>query len=260
MAVEADQQEESEVAGFIGDIGFAAEWTSEGTLTGVLPDNRWLRVGQDGPFHPWVLASVADLCVGLLAQQGASERISLTTELSLTILGPNAAGPLIATATLLKMGRSLIVGEARFTAPDHDDPVAIAQLAFVPSPRPIDVRATIRRTAIANGFDRPCVEQMGARLIEPGSVELDRRPYVQQFTGTLQGGAIAMLCEVAAASFSRATGRAVESMEIHYLAAVRVGPGRTSATRLSGSVVRIEVRDSGNDDRLAAVALVRVAE
>jgi hypothetical protein len=38
-----------------------------------------------------------------------------------------------------------------------------------------------------------------------------------------------------------------------------VGPGRATATRLGRDLVRVEVRDVGNDDRLASLIFVRVA-
>jgi len=45
---------------------------------------------------------------------------------------------------------------------------------------------------------------------------------------------------------------------VRYLSAVRVGPARAVAEGL-GPVTRVEVRDAGNEDRLAAVAVVRFA-
>ena len=45
-------------------------------------------------------------------------------------------------------------------------------------------------------------------------------------------------------------------LEIRYLGAVREGPMRATATRL-GPWVRVEVIDTGNDDRPVAIAAAR---
>ena len=52
---------------------------------------------------------------------------------------------------------------------------------------------------------------------------------------------------------------AVLDLDVRYLSAVRFGPGRATATALGGDLVRVEVRDAGSDDRLAALIFARVA-
>jgi acyl-coenzyme A thioesterase PaaI-like protein len=106
----------------------------------------------------------------------------------------------------------------------------------------------------AGGMTRPFAENVGARVVEPGVVEVDRRPYVMQPWGTVQGGVIALLGELAAESLM---GGAVIDLDVRYLSAVRVGPARTSATAVGASTVRVEVRDAGSDDRLAALVVAR---
>jgi acyl-coenzyme A thioesterase PaaI-like protein len=76
-----------------------------------------------------------------------------------------------------------------------------------------------------------------------------------QPAGTIQGGAVALLVELAAASLAD---RPVTSLQIRYLSAVRGGPARTSAHALNADTVRVEVRDAGSADRLTAVAIVGV--
>jgi len=46
---------------------------------------------------------------------------------------------------------------------------------------------------------------------------------------------------------------------VRYLSAVRVGPARTSAVALDASTARVEIRDAGNDDRLATLVIGRTA-
>jgi hypothetical protein len=87
-------------------------------------------------------------------------------------------------------------------------------------------------------------------------VELDRVPYVTQPAGTIQGGAVALLGELAAES---ATGAPVTDLELRYLSAIRVGPAQTASTLLTDSSVRVEIRDAARPGRLATLALARTA-
>jgi acyl-coenzyme A thioesterase PaaI-like protein len=145
-----------------------------------------------------------------------------------------------------------------FTAAGHEQPVVLSEVEFMASPRPQDtiVLPPVDRQFDTGGFDRPFAEQLGARVVGPGVVEMDRDPYVLQPAGTIQGGAVALVAELAASSVS---GGAVTDLQIRYLSAVRVGPARSSARRLAPDVVRVEVRDAGRHDRLTAVAIARVS-
>jgi acyl-coenzyme A thioesterase PaaI-like protein len=102
----------------------------------------------------------------------------------------------------------------------------------------------------------PFPNYIGLRIIEPGVAEVDLVHFVMQASQSLQGGAVGLLGEVAAESL---TSSPILDLDVRYLSAVRVGPGRATATRLGRDLVRVEVRDVGNDDRLASLIFVRVA-
>ncbi len=104
-------------------------------------------------------------------------------------------------------------------------------------------------------MEKPFPEHVGAYVIEPGVTEIERTPFVMQAAGSVQGGAVALLGELAAESL---TGLPVMDLDVRYLSAVRVGPGRATATELGRGLVRVEVRDRGRDDRRIALALARV--
>jgi len=87
-------------------------------------------------------------------------------------------------------------------------------------------------------------------------VELDRVPYVTQPAGTIQGGAVALVGELAAES---AAGAAVTDLELRYLSTIRVGPARTTSTVLTDSTVRVEIRDAAQPGRLATLVMARTA-
>ena len=110
------------------------------------------------------------------------------------------------------------------------------------------------RVALPATLTSPILDDIGVRVVTRGVAELDRVPYVMQPSGTIQGGAVALLAEAAAESL---LGVAVTGLEVRYLAAVHQGPARATATLLAPGLARVEIRDSGNADRLVTVVLGR---
>lgn len=95
------------------------------------------------------------------------------------------------------------------------------------------------------------------------AVEIDVTDDMRGPAGSVHGGLVSMLVDVAAAAaISRATLRpvATASTSIQYLAAGRVGPLRATGTVLRSSdalgVVDVKVVDVGREDRLVAAAHV----
>ncbi|MHB8680999.1 MAG: PaaI family thioesterase [Acidimicrobiales bacterium] len=102
---------------------------------------------------------------------------------------------------------------------------------------------------------------------QPGvAVEMDIHPGVQGPAGSLEGGVVGTLVDVAGASTAAmalgATLVATEHISVSFVAPGRVGP-----VRATGEVVRsgrrdavseVRVVDRGQEDRLMAVALVTV--
>jgi acyl-coenzyme A thioesterase PaaI-like protein len=161
------------------------------------------------------------------------------------------------TGEIVKKGRSTVAGEVFFFDAETMAPVAYSYLTFMGSPRPQDRPPAFTRGMRTVGtMEQPFPEYVGARIIEPGVVDMERTPFVVQAAGSLQGGAVALLGELAAETL---TGSPVIDLDVRYLSAVRVGPGRATATLLGQGLVRVEVRDRGRDDRLTALALARVA-
>jgi uncharacterized protein (TIGR00369 family) len=117
---------------------------------------------------------------------------------------------------------------------------------------------------------RPFFEHLGLRwnMVDASrvSVEIDLRDDLRGPAGSLQGGVIATLVDVAAASTAALTGTsfvATTDMTIHYLAPGKVGPVRAVGELLRsgarGFTVEARVYDSGMDNRLMAVALAAFA-
>lgn len=94
-------------------------------------------------------------------------------------------------------------------------------------------------------------------------VEIDVSDDMRGPGGSVHGGLVSMLVDVAAAaSLARATGRpvATASTSIQFLAAGRAGPLRATGTVLRASealgVVDVKIVDVGRDNRLLAAAHV----
>lgn len=118
----------------------------------------------------------------------------------------------------------------------------------------------------------PFQRSLGIRWVpsgEPGAtvaVELELRPELCGPAGSLEGGVISTLVDVAGASAGalalRSASVATEHLSVSMLAPGRVGPVRATGSVLragrSGAVAEVRVVDRGQEDRLLAVALVTV--
>jgi uncharacterized protein (TIGR00369 family) len=247
---------------FIRELGFShvlAEGVGRGWGWNV-PD---LCVpGTDFP-HVSVLLTLSDIVTGILAGVATAPRICVTVDFRVRVLRAPPLGRYEMDGRLLRTGRTLTVGETVFIEPDDPSPFAIAVGTFVASPRPGDVRP--------EGFDegpvhveRPTIsmpfhERVAYAALEPGLGEVPLRSDLTNATGTIQGGVVALLGEMAAQTLaSSAAGRTfvVDDLDVRYLRAARVGPARSSAQLLQldddRATVAVEVRDTGMDDRLVA--------
>ena len=116
----------------------------------------------------------------------------------------------------------------------------------------------------------PFQQSLGLRWLagdEPGqiAVELELREDLKGPAGSLEGGVVSTIADVAGASAgAQAAGGlvATQHMTVSFLAPGKQGPVRATGTPLrvgkTDAVVEVRVVDRGNDDRLIAVALVTV--
>jgi uncharacterized protein (TIGR00369 family) len=129
------------------------------------------------------------------------------------------------------------------------------------------VDAGERGTSIVRDDAMPPIdEQLGIATVHPNRVTVDVHEGVHNTAKALIGGATALLIDTAAArAATHAAGQPhwATGLDVRYLAPGRVGPVVADATVLGDSerpsAVRVEVFDSGADDRLMATALVPVA-
>lgn len=240
---------------FIADLGYDIVLDGHDSR-GVLEITDELRVPGSSLVRISVLATLADVLTGIPASRAIEPSLALTVDLVMRSYRGTDADRLEMTGSILKLGSRVIVTEAAFREPGSDETVASCTLSFAASLRPQDTfrggppRAPEHRARMT----RPFADQVGARLLAPGVVEVDRYPYVMQPAGTIQGGIVALLGELAGESV---LGAPVTALEVRYLSTVRVGPARTTTRRLGPTTARTEVHDVGAG-RMTALVISRV--
>jgi acyl-coenzyme A thioesterase PaaI-like protein len=117
-----------------------------------------------------------------------------------------------------------------------------------------------------SGMAMPLAERLGVRALDAarGELELPLTPYVANTLGALQGGVTAIAVDLAATAAASGVGAGpwwVSELALNYLALARVGPVRSRASVLRrderATLLRVELRDAGAEDRLVAVATAR---
>lgn len=256
---------------FIGSLGFRYELDEGGGARGTTEITPHLRMADT----PWpnvsALLTFADVLIGVLASRRTAPRISITSDLSVRVFAPFPAdGRVEMTGRLIKTGRSVSVGETECRSASGGPVLARALGTFTASPRPVDeapdgVPALQERFQVEpQPLSEPFADRVGIRVVTPGVAEMALRLDLMNATESLQGGLVALLGEVAAQTgATEAAGRThvVDHLDVRYLAAARVGPFRAEAdVEASDGVrsdVRVEVRDPGKENRLAALVLAR---
>jgi acyl-coenzyme A thioesterase PaaI-like protein len=242
---------------FVNDLGFAFDMSEDGmSMTGEATITDALRSTGTSLPRPSVLATIADCVAGIPAFVATSPRLAVTLDIAVRIVSNRCGDRLALAGEVVKMGRSTVAAEVRFSDPASQELVAHSYVTFMVSPRPQDVAPPVTRGMRTTG-SMPIAfpDHIGMRIIEPGVTEIEHGPFLQQASGTLQGGAVALLGELAAESLTQGP---VLDLDTRYLSAVRQGPGRATAHSLGAGQVRAEVRDVGMGNRLAALVTARV--
>ena len=233
----------------IDELGFE-HWFDAGVSCGraqvvpgmCVPGTPIVRIG--------VLAILADLASG----QPESGPVTPTTDLSVHLVRVRSMEWVNLAATVLKAGSSLLFVETLLTADDEQEPFATSLATFMTrpvvrldQPEPVEVR-----------LDQPFGSRIGAEILRPGAVELALRDDILNvFHGTVQGGILATLGELAAESlWAEGEPHLVTDLDIRFLNRVKVGPVRATARPVvsgrRGEVVDVKLFDAGNDMRPVA--------
>jgi hypothetical protein len=106
--------------------------------------------------------------------------------------------------------------------------------------------------------------RIGLRVVDAdaGVVELEQTPYVANSLGAINGGVLGMVFQGSAEAAH--PGMIATDIQMHYLSQNKVGPARTSLTRLRSAgdhaVCAIDVVDAGSGDRLLCRATVTLTQ
>ncbi len=236
----------------IEELGFE-HWFSDGLSCGrvqvlpgmLVPGTRIVRIG--------VLAVLADLASG----QPASGAVTPTTDLSVHVADLRPMESITLVARVLKSGATLLFVETMLTADEEHQPFATSLATFMNRP----VVHTPPQEPSGVRLSQPVADRIGAEVLRPGVAELTLRPDIlnDHHHGTVQGGLMAVLAEVSAASlWAEGEPHLVTDLDIRYLNRVKVGPVRATARLVvdgwRGTVVDVSLVDVGNGMRAVAHA------
>jgi uncharacterized protein (TIGR00369 family) len=211
-----------------------------------------------------VLLTLADNAVGSTVGQLRKPDISFTTSLSGGLVARPPLDAYRTVSEVLHNGRGLAVGESAFMA--GDSVFATVQGSFVRSPNPAHKQPEVEYEHPGAGMlDRPLFEHCEITVKEPGVAVVELLPTLQNGSGLLHGGMHVVLAECAALSADPTPGRATLDMATTYLRGATVGPVRAVATGTTGATrgiwrYRVELRDTGMDDRLCSLSSVTVVD
>ena len=209
--------------------------------------------------HTSILAAFTDLLAGLLAGRTIGPRVPVTLDLAVDLFRP--AGDVRHVEGVgrpVKQGRTVFVAGIDFSA--DGEPLATATATFMPVPdetlRLPDSALLLDRTRDETmRLEQPFADRAGCVRQEPGVALLVRSDDGLNSSNTINGGLIALVVEEAALS-AAARDATLASLAMRYLRPARVGPLVATATG-AGDLARVDVRDTGSDDRLAVTATTR---
>jgi acyl-coenzyme A thioesterase PaaI-like protein len=234
----------------------------------LLDDHRSLRIG--------VIAYTADIATGLAMGAAVLERDLwvVTTDLDVRLTTAVRAGPLRMEVEVLRAGETTAVSS--FSV--HDDGLGRSVGGGTATGRPFPFK--FDRTHLEQRLGEPLahgrgrepagghlIRDLGLRVGEDGTVEVDIEDWLRNPWGILHGGVTACMIDVAGSVAGSAAlggpGQPVGEM-VRYLAPGRVGPVVALPALQSvddgRALVDIRVVDAGADRRLLAVGTVAVSE
>jgi acyl-coenzyme A thioesterase PaaI-like protein len=249
-------------------LGLEIDWVDEDTMLGRAVVGPELLSRGSGPCGVGALVPIVDLLAGVRATPLAEGDWLATSDVWLHEIAPLDRGPITVTTELLRAGRRTIISRHEVCADGR--PVVASTVEFTRIRREASAHQTVQTrtpsgwTRIGSGdlLDRRLEEACGFERIEPGTgvVELPRSPFVANSTGTLQGGVVALLADVAAADAVGPGARTVD-LQYRFLAPTGDGPARASVRplRVDGDLhtVAVDVVDRSNG-RLVGVAVCGV--
>jgi acyl-coenzyme A thioesterase PaaI-like protein len=261
---------------FLTSCGFGSV-RRDGAFVGTMTTVPELCFAESDVVRPSILITLVDVTAGRMAALATAPKLSMTVDFHYQAWTRPPVGVIVTDPHVRKAGATTVVTETFLHAADASSvrpagpPFAVVIGTFLASLRPGDILppeadrlGDILRSAPTLTIPLPA--RLGIVVLEPGVVEIARRQDVLNPAGTIQGGAFCVACEVAAETAAASVAgvpQAIVDLDIRYLSATRVGPGRSRASvlrtgTLDGTVptiTRVEMRDPGNADRPTGIAL-----
>lgn len=232
------------------------------------------------------LCAAVDVSAAVVALIAGQPEWTATADLALHRATPITEGPVVVDSRLVRAGSNIVVvGVDVYDGAGRARDELLDSSALRRGAHSIVTFARIPRhaSAVADRFDPgadlgqwrhngpddpaatqvPILDRIGLRVVDPaaGVVELDQTPYVANSFGTINGGVLGMVFQGAAEAAH--PGMVAVDAQIHYLAQSKVGPARTSCTRIretpNHAVCSFDLVDTGNGSRLLSHAVVTLA-
>jgi uncharacterized protein (TIGR00369 family) len=237
-------------------------------VPGICADHGGVRVG--------VIATFVDILGGALALKAIYPDWIATADLSVYTGRRNTSEFFVASGSVIRGGSTTVAIDvdimvASGSSPSMGDTLGSAMMTFSRLPRRKDTmeleQDSLDAVAYAmegSGLARPLLDEIGIRVVDgsAGVAEAEMSSYVRNSFGVLQGGVVALLADVAGEHAAQAAvGRPLmtSDLSIRYLSPGKIGPFRTASrvvrTTADTALTRVEVRDTGADDRLLAVVM-----
>lgn len=246
----------------VGELGMGIALSGD-ELHGSAEVTPHMHVPGTSCLRTSILAAFTDLLAGLLAGRVIGPRVPVTLDLAIDLFGPATDVRRVeGVSRPVKHGRTIFVAGIDFTGVDGNGdgrPLATATATFMPVPdeslRLPDSALLLDRTRDETmRLEQPFADRAGCVRQEPGVALLVRSEDGLNSSNTINGGLIALVVEEAA--LSAAAGTTLSSLSMRYVRPARVGPLVARAVT-NGAVARVDVRDSGSDDRLTVTAVTR---
>jgi acyl-coenzyme A thioesterase PaaI-like protein len=237
------------------ELGFAVRPDGE-ELHGTASVTPYMQVPGVPCLRASILASWADMLLGMLSMR-AFAQVSVTLELDVHLYRPApGSGTVTAVGRPVKAGRSVFVGEVEF-ADARGETFGFSAASFMAAPD-----TTLRPPRLTSlemppqevRLRMPLAERADCKRPVPGMAVLHKCEDGLNAAKTVHGGLIALAAEEAALSL--APGTSLSSLALRYLQPVRTGP-TVAMARVRDGLGRVELRDSGNGNRLAVTATTR---
>jgi acyl-coenzyme A thioesterase PaaI-like protein len=206
-----------------------------------------------------VLAMWSDMLGGILSLIAMRPRVSVTLELDVHLYRPAPSSGIVrAEGRTTKAGRSVHVAEVSFLD-DTGEEFGFSTTSFMAahdtSFTAPSTKTSMRLRRNPSRLSVPLAERAGLVRRDRGVAELPLSDDGLNSTDTMHGGLIAMVAEESVLSLGE-PGAMVCSLQVRYLSPVRAGPAVATARGRDG-LYRCELRDSGNGNRIAALATAR---